>query len=326
MGTRGAAVVSIPLLLDPGCSQPLSVRRPAARARTDRRRDQPARADAALSRFGVDSRARSAGTTESPSADITRLRNSTVVEAAIIVLAVCFSVLIRTVGNAGIHGSSWQRLGEAITPAGWWYILISLPVLYFFLACWLWLFLLWGWFLFRTSRLDLELTPTHPDRAGGLGFLGWGMVSFGLVVLAVSAVLSGSLAREIIHEGSSLADVKYHVIIFVIIILAILHAPLLVFTGKLARCRYRGLLDFGNLIWSHDHEFDEKWIRNQGRRSESERLLGKSRRCFAGCDFSCFRTHRRDALDAFRQERIDGACRGGGASHDPAAGDVHSAR
>ena len=77
--------------------------------------------------------------------------------------------------------SSWQRLGSTITPAGWWYILISLPILYFFLACWAWLFLLWAWFLFRTSRLDLELTPTHPDRAGGLGFLGWSMVSFGLV-------------------------------------------------------------------------------------------------------------------------------------------------
>ena len=54
------------------------------------------------------------------------------------------------------------------------------------------MFLLWAWFLFRVSRLDLELTPTHPDRAGGLGFLGWGLASFSLVLMAVSAVLSGS--------------------------------------------------------------------------------------------------------------------------------------
>jgi hypothetical protein len=207
-------------------------------------------------------------------AEITRLRNAPLVEGSIIVLAVIFSVIIRTVGNAEVQSSSWQRLGESITPAGWWYILISLPFLYFFLASWLWLFLLWAWFLFRTSRLDLQLTPTHPDRAGGLGFLGWGMVSFGLVVLAVSAVLSGSLAREIIHKGSSLSDVKYHVIIFVVIIIVILHAPLFVFTGRLARCRFRGLLDFGNLIWSHDHEFDEKWIRNLGKKGEGESLLG----------------------------------------------------
>ena len=207
-------------------------------------------------------------------ADITRLRNAPLVEGAIIVMSVVFSLLIRTVGSAGVQSSSWQRLGETITPAGWWYILISLPVLYFFLTCWLWLFLLWAWFLFRTSRLDLELTPTHPDRAGGLGFLGWGMASFGLVVLAISAVISGSLAREIIHAGSSLANVKYHVIIFVIILMALLHAPLFVYTGRLARCRFRGLLDFGNLIWAHDHEFDEKWVRNPGKKAEGESLLG----------------------------------------------------
>ena len=87
-------------------------------------------------------------------------------------------------------------------------------------------------------------------------------------------MLSGSLAREILHGGSSLADIKYHVIIFVIIVMVILHAPLFVFTGRLARCRFRGLLDFGNLIWAHDHEFDEKWIRNPGKRAEGESLLG----------------------------------------------------
>jgi hypothetical protein len=205
-------------------------------------------------------------------ANITRLRNAPAVEVGILVAAVLFSVLIRTVGNLQITGSSWQRVGTAITPAGWWYILVSLPILYFFLLCWLWLFVLWAWFLFRVSRLDLELTATHPDRAGGIGFLGWGMASFGLVVMAVSALLSGSLAREIVHGGSSLADVKYHVIIFVSIAMVILHAPLLVFTGRLARCRFRGLLDFGNLIWAHDHEFDEKWIRNPA--SKREELLG----------------------------------------------------
>ena len=129
-------------------------------------------------------------------AQITHWRSAPVVEVVLAVAAVVFSVLIRTVGDVHIGNSSWQRVANTLTPAGWWYILVSLPVLYFFLFCWAWLFLLWAWFLFRTSRLDLELTPTHPDRAGGIGFLGWGMASFGLVVLAVSAVLSGSLARD----------------------------------------------------------------------------------------------------------------------------------
>jgi hypothetical protein len=60
--------------------------------------------------------------------------------------------------------------------------------------------------------------------------------------------------------------------IFVALAVVIEHAPLLVFTGRLARCRFRGLLDFGSLIGDHDRAFDEKWLtlRGSGRSS----LLG----------------------------------------------------
>jgi hypothetical protein len=122
--------------------------------------------------------------------------------------------------------------------------------------------LLWGWFLFRVSRLDLQLTPTHPDRAGGLGFLGWGLACFALVIMAVSAVLSGSFAFEIVHHGSSLANLKYHLVVFLVLALAVLHAPLLPFAGRLGRCRFRGLLEFGALIGEHDRAFEQKWIKS----------------------------------------------------------------
>jgi len=44
-----------------------------------------------------------------------------------------------------------------------------------------------------------------------------------------------------------------------------------VFTGRLARCRFRGLLDFGSLIGDHDRAFDEKWLKSQ-----SSSLLGSA--------------------------------------------------
>ena len=136
---------------------------------------------------------------------VIRPRGSVGAEVAIAIVALALSV-----DGAGVRACRpgrirrWERLGDAITPAGWWYILVSLPILVFFLLRWFWIFLLWAWFLFRVSRLELELTPTHPDRAGGLGFLGWGLACFALVLMAVSAVLSGSFAREILHRGSSL--------------------------------------------------------------------------------------------------------------------------
>ncbi|MGZ3433210.1 MAG: hypothetical protein ACXVA7_15625 [Isosphaeraceae bacterium] len=201
---------------------------------------------------------------EAAKAEVLRLRESVVAEGVIVVLAVAIAIIAQVVIRFGSEESTWKRSDAGITLAGWWYILVSLPILFFFLLRWFWIFLLWSRFLFRISRLGLELTPTHPDRAGGLGFLGWGLASFGLVLMAISAVLSGSLAYEIVHRGSSLNILKYHIMIFVVLAIVILHAPLIVFTGRLARCRFRGLLDFGSLIGDHDRAFNEKWLKSQG--------------------------------------------------------------
>jgi hypothetical protein len=209
---------------------------------------------------------------EAAKAEALRLRESVVAEGVILVLAVTIAIVARVVVRLGVGESTWERSGTGITLAGWWYMLVSLPILFFFLLRWLWIFLLWSWFLFRASRLDLDLTPTHPDRTGGLGFLGWGLASFAIVLMAISAVLSGSFAYEIVHRGSSLNILKYHIIVFVVLAIVILHAPLLVFTGRLARCRFRGLLEFGSLIGSHDRAFDEKWLELSGATRAS--LLG----------------------------------------------------
>jgi hypothetical protein len=203
-----------------------------------------------------------------------RMRGSILAEFVIAVLSLAISFAARVIVSPGQDSSTWERLGSTITPAGWWYILVSLPILAYFLFRWVWIFLLWAWFLFRVSRLDLELTPTHPDHAGGLGFLGWGLASFSLILMAVSAVLSGSLAREILHRGSSLDSLKYHVMVFVVLAIVIVHAPLLAFAGKQTRCRFEGLLNFGTLIWRHDLAFDEKWVKTMDTKHES--LLGSS--------------------------------------------------
>lgn len=201
-----------------------------------------------------------------------RLRDSVAMEAVFAILALVMSITARVVMKLEIHDSTWERMETTITAAGWWYTLVSLPILYFLLLRWIWVFLLWASFLFRVSRLDLRLTPTHPDHAGGLGFLGWGLASFSLVLLAISAVLSGSLAGEILFRGSSLDELKYHVVVFVVLAIAILHAPLLAFSGRLARCRFGALLEFGTLIGWHDRAFDEKWIKT--RDTDRSGLLG----------------------------------------------------
>ncbi len=171
--------------------------------------------------------------------------------------------------------STWEIHQSARTMAGWWYALISLPILFFFLLHWLWIFLLWGLFLFRVSRLDLQLTATHPDHAGGLGFLGWGLASFSTVLMAIAAMFSSAFFYEIIHNHETLDTLKYHVMAFVVIAIAIIHAPLLVFFGRLSRCRFRGLLDFSSLVLRYDRMFEEKWIERKTAETDDS-LLGSS--------------------------------------------------
>jgi hypothetical protein len=209
-------------------------------------------------------------------AELKRLCNSPVAQGVILVLAYAVVITARTTVAYSPGSSSWERLGaEAgarITPAGWWSILVSLPILLFLLLRWFWRACVWDWFLYRASRFELELTPTHPDRAGGLGFIAWGQASFAPILAAVSSVLSGSLAGEVLYAGESVSSLKYHVIVFVVLSLAFLLAPLLVFLGKLARARFQAVLDFRMLIWRHDRAFDQKWVQIPGPKQES--LLG----------------------------------------------------
>ena len=73
----------------------------------------------------------------------------------------------------------------------------------FLLWRWLWRLFIWYGFLWRMSQLDLQLIPTHPDRAAGLGFVGDAQRFFWIIVCALSAATAGVLANEIVFAGVS---------------------------------------------------------------------------------------------------------------------------
>jgi hypothetical protein len=186
----------------------------------------------------------------------------------ILALAYVWVLTARVVVAHSAGVSSWERLSAAaggrITLAGWWSVLVCLPIPAFLLLRWLWRFGAWSWFLVCVARLELDLTPTHPDRAGGLGFLAWGQASFAPVLAAVSAVLSGSLASEVLYAGKSVNSFTYHLGVFLVLALALVLAPLLVCSRTLSRCRFRALHDFTMLALRHDRAFDQKWIHSPG--------------------------------------------------------------
>jgi hypothetical protein len=207
---------------------------------------------------------------------IIRLRESVLAEGVMIGLVVAGAAFLRREFSGG--SSTWQILVSSVgaerTLAGWWYALASLPIFQFLLIRWLWRIGIWYWFLWRTAKLDLQLIPTHPDMAGGLGILGLAQAKFGIIIFAGSAVIAAEIGREIVFGEASLFNYQMFIIGYVLLILIVFLSPLLVFSPKLFEVKRKGLLAYGALANHYVRDFHRKWI--QGEMPEKEILMGSA--------------------------------------------------
>ncbi len=149
--------------------------------------------------------------------------------------------------------------GATPTLAGWWFLLVSSAVLNIILFRWLWRFMLWIAFAYRVSRIPLRLQPSHPDQAGGLGILKNGGNAFALVFFAFGAILSASLAEEIIHTPMTLNGSLPVIATYIVTVIVLLTLPLLFFTRQLAIASRWGRMAYGDLGYRLSRAFDKKW-------------------------------------------------------------------
>lgn len=159
--------------------------------------------------------------------------------------------------------SNWTTVhsdaGPRLTYAGWWFLLISSPMLQIILFRWFWRFYLWAEFLFRISRIKLKLQPTHPDLAGGLGIIKNGEGAFILIFLAFGVMFSVSLAEEILYTDFTLAKARPFVLIYIISSIIIMTLPLTFFTKQLMMTKRWGRVVYGGLGYKLSSAFDKKW-------------------------------------------------------------------
>jgi hypothetical protein len=158
--------------------------------------------------------------------------------------------------------------------AGWWHALVSLPIFQFLLVRWYFRMFIWTRFLWQLSRIDLKLVPTHPDRVGGLGFLGNVVYAFTPLLLAHGVLLAGLIADRIFFGGATLPQFYVEIIATVGALLFLVLGPLTVFAGQLARAKRTGLGEYGVLAQRYVREFDAKWLRARG--DLSEPLVGSA--------------------------------------------------
>jgi hypothetical protein len=207
-----------------------------------------------------------------------RLRNSAAIEIALIVIAITVGYWIWR-ESILLHVGTWYVVvgpagEERLTVAGWWYAFVSLNLFRFVLLRWYFRLIVWYVFMWRVSRLPLRLNPLHPDRAGGLGFLGNSVRALQPVLGAHTVVLAGLIGNRIWYEGMKLPAFQIEILGAVALLMAIALAPLTFFGLKVVGAKREGAREYGLLAMRYVDEFREKWMRD--RRPDGELLVGSA--------------------------------------------------
>ncbi len=203
---------------------------------------------------------------------VCRWRDSWLLEVLCLLLALLASFGISQVDTSGNSADiSADRIASGGVWAAWWYGAICLTVFRFLLVRTLLRIILWAHFLWRVSRLNLRLYAMHPDCSAGLGNLVTVQMQFLPLVLGFAMLRSAQFAEEISSGTMALDTIYPGIAVLILLNLALIIGPLLVFTPKLWKCRLDGLADYMVLAEDYVGQFDRKWVRTSPR---TEPILG----------------------------------------------------
>jgi hypothetical protein len=202
-----------------------------------------------------------------------RLLQSPAAEFAVIVLA--YLVTFASVISHSLDQlPAWaQPLGGMYrySLAGWWHMLVSVPLLLLLIFGWFWRLALWTRLLWLTSRLDLRLVASHPDHCAGLGFLGHSVRAFAIVALALAVIVAGRSAHLVLAGGALPTPNVYFNAGLLVTIMVLFVAPLAVFTPSLTQAWRRGTFEYGALGGQVGQAFERKWLGQQADRGALEK-------------------------------------------------------
>ena len=163
-----------------------------------------------------------------------------------------------------LHELIWAREGGAESIgygfAGWWFLFVLRPVFTWLLLVWLWRLVVCAVLLWKISRLDLHLVPTHPDRAGGLGFLEDFPLIFSPVIFASSAVLASRWGHDVLYHEVDVYSYAIPLAVYVSAMLILFLGPLVMFTRRLHHFKRHSVRAYGALVGQHGRLVRRRWI------------------------------------------------------------------
>lgn len=206
-----------------------------------------------------------------------RLRDSVSVELLLVILVYAAGRQFWS-HELDLKASTWYGMvgtsGQTLTPAGYWYAFVTIPIFQFLFARLFFRLFLWARLLWQVSRLELRIFPTHPDRAGGLGFLEEVVDTFMPFLFALGSLLAAAIADRVFFAGAGVLDFKQDVLIVLGFLLLVILGPLFFFTPLLVETKIKGNLWYGALASRYADEFERKWI--QRGVSGDEPLVGSA--------------------------------------------------
>ena len=205
-----------------------------------------------------------------------RLRNSVPIELGLLLIVYTVGLWLWHDRVEVITPTWYAHAGGPwhLTPAGYLYVFVSIPIFQFILLRWYLRFFIWFRFLWQVSRINLNLISIHPDRCGGLAFLGKSAYAFGPILFAQGAMLAGLVANRVLYRGENLLSFKLQIGGFVAFFVFAILGPLVMFTPVMALAKRKGLAEYGLLAQRFVEGFEQKWLlRDPG---SSEELLGTS--------------------------------------------------
>lgn len=192
-----------------------------------------------------------------------QLRDSSAIALCLLLLALAYSPVWVDIVLA-VPFANWQVVSTeghtVLSAAGQWNAYVSQPLFRFVLLDWLWGYLLWANLLFKVSRFPLKVSATHPDCAGGLGFVAVGQSYFAFAAFAMSMGVCSFVAQTVLETHTNLQAYSNLGIVFLILVLLLFLGPLLVFTPLLIKTRREAVYTYGSLCHQVNSLFASTWL------------------------------------------------------------------
>ena len=202
-----------------------------------------------------------------------RLRDATLPEMLVIVAVYLQVGYLLESGRLRFASWAMEAGSGALTPAGYYSVLISQGLFLVLLGIVAWKWMIWVYVLRQMSRLHLQVDATNGDLTGGLGFLSEVPRAFVPVVLAISAVVGASWRSLVLNGQLTLDGLIWPAAVYAALMLAIFFLPLALFLPTLVHEKREGVRRYGSLQHLVSLQFRRKWTQQRNQHVDDD-LLG----------------------------------------------------